>query len=676
MKPHRLYIIMCILSLLSFAGCRDEEAVQSAESKRTITVNLGIAMSRVVLDDTDLGDDSQPTDMKVWIFNQDNTVKVDYYEISNPIFSGSDALGELVNTYERIIELENEVTALNFYVVLNSGNAQGLSPFLDENSMPDQIKAAFFTGLQNVTADNEVPAYGCEENFDVSDHKNSYSVPTINVTRSVGKLELFFTRESENTPLTINSVSITHEPNIGYLKEPEEGEMIGDANHPIEYSERTSEIFSTSTAITTVLTAEEEETTGNFSAYEDDVTKMQHLFSTYLLENPNGGTWTETGDPDYVYPPKDDAEDDRYKLTVSYNVDNKDKKQIIYLPAIERNVWNKIFVRVKGGTLQIQYKVFPWYLVGSEVGYIPEPMYTNPFSGNEDKTNQYILLPLEKYGTYKNTNDLFNHLYENPELGDNEARLCILTRPTYNLDEHTDLKAGSAGAQYYFMLTGPKGATWEAHLTNTDDFAFSTSDDNAFALNEDEFGNENVRMVTHGIARDKPYIIQINAKHLYTGYKEGMSGYTSEKGFDNNGYNSITSDWEKYFGDDYLTDWGRARWEAEEVVDTYFYITVKLKDGQDYVLTINPSYEDDRYTIEADNEYFPFKEKRRFAGTDTHIWIRHLRAQYNWRNLEYLARDLKEDIKDDNGIVQDYNRAYWWTVNPYWNPEHDENVWK
>ena len=143
MKPHRLYIIMCILSLLSFAGCRDEEAVQSAESKRTITVNLGIAMSRVVLDDTDLGDDSQPTDMKVWIFNQDNTVKVDYYEISNPIFSGSDALGELVNTYERIIELENEVTALNFYVVLNSGNAQGLSPFLDENSMPDQIKAAF-----------------------------------------------------------------------------------------------------------------------------------------------------------------------------------------------------------------------------------------------------------------------------------------------------------------------------------------------------------------------------------------------------------------------------------------------------------------------------------------------------------------------------------------------------
>ena len=160
-------------------------------------------MSRVVLDDTDLGDDSQPTDMKVWIFNQDNTVKVDYYEINNPIFSGSDALGELVNTYERIIELENEVTALNFYVVLNSGNAQGLSPFLDENSMPDQIKAAFFTGLQNVTADNEVPAYGCEENFDVSDHKNSYSVPTINVTRAVGKLEVLFTKESEDSYLKI-----------------------------------------------------------------------------------------------------------------------------------------------------------------------------------------------------------------------------------------------------------------------------------------------------------------------------------------------------------------------------------------------------------------------------------------------------------------------------------------
>ena len=65
--------------------------------------------------------------MKVWIFNQDNTELVDYYEIENPTFSGSDALGELVNTHERIFELDNSITELNFYVVLNSVSGTGIN---------------------------------------------------------------------------------------------------------------------------------------------------------------------------------------------------------------------------------------------------------------------------------------------------------------------------------------------------------------------------------------------------------------------------------------------------------------------------------------------------------------------------------------------------------------------
>lgn len=364
MKPHRLYIIMCIFSLLSFAGCRDEESVQSAESKRTITVNLGIAMSRVVLDDTDLGDDSQPTDMKVWIFNQDNTVKVDYYEISNPIFSGSDALGELVNTYERIIELENEVTALNFYVVLNSGNAQGLSPFLDENSMPDQIKAAFFTGLQNVTADNEVPAYGCEENFDVSDHKNSYSVPTINVTRTVGKLEVLFTKESEDSYLKINKVEITQGiPTKGYLAE------VSD-NDDRSYDEGSIMLFESEQeeeGVIDVFLPQSEANYGDFSLHAD---KFQSLTQGYLLENPNGKEWNDEKH-DWTYPNVPDGETYCYVLQIDYQTleGENPKSKNIYLPIIERNTWNKIFVRVKREEIDMEFELLvePWHEIDIEV---------------------------------------------------------------------------------------------------------------------------------------------------------------------------------------------------------------------------------------------------------------------------------------------------------------------
>lgn len=666
-----------LIVLLAFASCRDEENVLPAGEERTITLDLGIAMTRATDDKTDAGDNSCPDNLMLWIFDNTNSgtpQRLFYENLTDGLrFSLTDIEGKLVQTIERVINVAGEVTSLCFYIVMNT---QGLTTTLDENSTPQAIEAATFS-RQDWKGDNKVPIYG-SANLDVSRHKSEYSL-SIDTERAVGKLELFFTKENKNSYLAINSVSITHEPDKGYLKKPD--------TYDLTYSEN-STIFSTSTSIHAVLTEEEEPTTGNFSKYEDDDTKMQSLFSTYLLENPNGGTWTEVGNNNaYTYPNDPESPSNvteantRYKMTVTYQTlkDGAKKMQVIYLPAIERNVWNKVFARVKeDGTLTIQYKVLPWNLVESKKGYMPTPMYTNPFSGSDDKTNQYILLPLEKYSNKHNTTDiLFNFLYENPEEGDNEARLCILTRPTYdNANTHNDLKTGSAGARYYFMLTGPEGATWEAHLTNTEDFAFSTSVSHDFDENDDVLGNDSVRMATHGIAREKPYIIQIIANHLYTGYKEGMSGYTSEEGFDSNGYDKITSNWEIYFSDTYLTDWGRAHWEAQEVVDTYFYITVKLKDGQDYVLTINPSYADERYEIKSESKYFPFKEKRRFAGTDTHIWIRQVRARYDWPNLEYLARDLQTDIKDENGNVKDYNRAYWWTVNPYWNPGHDESVWK
>ena len=360
-------------------------------------------------------------------------------------------------------------------------------------------------------------------------------------------------------------------------------------------------------------------------------------------------------------------------LSVSHDVLKKchnKEESLAFRRALNTNIYD-IITRLKNYEYEFSsYRIF----------LIWEPKYRIIMSERlDDKIvnhliSRYILLPLEKYrierndngsikNDYSNTQKLFNHLYENPEVGDNEARLCIITRPTYDdkidNNEHWALKTGSAGARYYFMLTGPEGATWTAHLTNYDDFDFSNSKTDDFAANTDDYGNDDVRMVTHGIARDKPYIIQIIAKKLYTGYQPGMSGETTEKNFNEDGYDQFKKkskdEWKTYFDDGYLTDWGEGKWNAEEVVDTYFYITVKLKDGQDYVLKINPSYENPEYNINAGTNDFPFQKKRRYAGTDTHIWIRQIRAQHGIEFLEELA-------ENESGI--------WWKDNQYWNPNH------
>lgn len=677
MKPHRQYIIMCILSLLFLAGCRDEEPVQSAESKRTITVNLGIAMSRVALDDTDLGDDSQPTDMKVWIFNHkedgsDEKLDYAYLQDENELFfSGSDALGELVNTIERIIEVGDDVNELHVYIVMNN---QGLTQELTDASTPNDIKTATFTN-QKWTEDNKVPIYGFGS-LPITEYKKSYSLD-IKATRAVGKLELFFTKENENSELMIKKVTLTKLPDKGYLVKPE--------TYSLNYSDDPRTLFESEeekgTEITAVLT-ETDASLGDFSQYQDDASKLQSLMSAYLLENPDGGKWAGTeddGNLDYTYPENlTNVTDNRYVMTVNYSIGGTDKMQVVYLPAIERNVWNKIFARVKGGTLQIQYKAMPWETVVTSIGYAPQPVFPDEegktvFDSDDryESEDYYVLLPKKEYDG-KDTRSLMDELYTEAKSGDPEAVLCYVCRPGYvdnsKVDNLTYLKDGSGGARFYFMLTGPEGATWEAHLNDPEgNFAFSTTfEDSEFEDNADGYP-VGVYKVTHGIARLKPYVIQIIATHNYTGTTDNpkQEGTESEVKYPEITTPAGNQEWgdKTYFGNNYLTTWGEKQWNDKNVISAEFYITVKLTDGTEYELDINPSY--NGYNQKAfSDEGFYYKDNRRYAGTDTRIWIRQLRAQYNGNhgieNYVDMAKHVDERSEDE-----------WWRVNPYWNTDNE-----
>lgn len=325
---------------------------------------------------------------------------------------------------------------------------------------------------------------------------------------------------------------------------------------------------------------------------------------------------------------------------------------------IVRNHIYRYTVNVEQGKLTVECKVMPWQLVTSSIGWMPQPASTteNPFASEDSYQefldgNNYILLPRQSYdgSNRKGTRKLLSSLYTDPKSGDIEGCLDILYRPAYDEKDSSrktfkdDL--GSAGARFFFVFTGPEGATWEAHLTNTADFGFSTSSESVFNTSNSEWKSEgDVRMVTHGRARSKPYVIQVIALNNYTG--------TDKEG--NVNPDDLPKDHKPLFEDDaYLTPWGKDKWYGHKVVDTEFYITVKLKDGTEYELTINPSYDGNKDFEDGD---FYYKERRRFAGTDTRVWIRQVRAQYGIKNYEELAKDISPTDPSFE----------WWRVNPYW----------
>ena len=415
----------------------------------------------------------------------------------------------------------------------------------------------------------------------------------IKATRAVGKLELFFTRENANSSLTINSIKLEHIPDKGYLVAPTSYALTYESSIDLLPEERGIDIDA-------VLTTDQASTTGNFSEiYEQDNTTFQRLEleQSYLLENPNGDTWTEIAENhDYVYPEENNITDTdtRYMMTVNYTLGSASAvDKVVYLPKIVRNEWNKIFVRVKDDGFAIALNVLPWEEVEeSDIGW----------NGNTPVGSNAPLV------AWRLLSGKIEPDHENAKNGDAEAKYCYVLNPRYTSDDdHIELEEHSAYAGFYFRLNEPEGAVWKAHLSNPDYFAFGTGTYNIDGDDEHER-----RCVSTGRARDEAYQIQIYAKHPWT---EG-------------------------------TDFGgnvNAEFTGLKEVKTEFWITITLVDGTEYELVINPndSYVDETY----------YYNNRRFAGTDTRITIWQLRA------LKGYAYDDLMDYYINNGDITNP----WWT---------------
>lgn len=397
----------------------------------------------------------------------------------------------------------------------------------------------------------------------------------IDLLRAVAKVEVKLQDNTDTQGFTLTGVTISTANTQGYCL-------------PAGYA---------AVSNTKELDREDGNTNYTFHPYPNSATVTDLAFTG------DNGTYT-------LYLPEYDNGTTPATLTVT--VTDEDKKQETYTlefkdyeggkpttgdayDIVRNHLYRYTITKIDNGQLTVQHKVMPWNKVSTSWG-----------AG----AYQCQLLP-EGY-TLGNTS----------EMGDIESRLCILYRPSYadnNADAddpkyHAELKTGSAGARYEFTLTAPEGAVWTAHLTNTDVFSFSQSTE------------DGKKMVSTGIARKDPYLLQINVN--------SSKAWTEGTSFDN------------------LAGWGQ-QMEADHDIDaisTYFYITVSVDGGHEEELVINPA----NALQEGEPTYY--KEGRRYAGTDTRIWIRQVPVQSGWSYDDLAAHSAPTD---ESGY-------YWWRVNPYW----------
>ena len=452
MKAYQsIYLIVCIFGLLFTSGCKEDEAPQALEERRTITIDLGIAMSRAPEDETA----DKPTDIQLWVFDQTGE-KVFYKDLNETSLSVSNGF---ITIAGQEIPIKANVKDLHFHVVLNSQHAT-FTPTLDENTSESSIQGATFTSLHTNLTDNQVPMYGyaVKENISLN---NRYAI-SIDAKRAVGKLELYFTKTSADAYLKINSIKLKQVPNKGYLA-PQTSESTNINYDGYEDSFWTN---SDNSSITSYL-PETDAAIGDFSKHETNFEQLA-LPNPYLLENLNGDTWTTAEGKDDVYPDNITDPNTRYKLIVDYQTSatsTTTQTKEIYLPRFERNNLYKIFARVKDDGVSFALQSMPWE--------------------KEEWT-------VEWSNAYDFDFDVSKELIQNEE----EYYYPIVHTATNDPMDENDIVIT-------FQLKSPAGTRWVASMDNGQDFFFCEPNSNNPSIDD--------HYVPGGYAGDKKVTIRIKA---------------------------------------------------------------------------------------------------------------------------------------------------------------------
>ena len=482
MKTTSLHIAFAaLLSLLLLASCsrNDEVAVaEGEEGKVQVTFTLKLdnessasrAMSRAE-DNTwgdeyndDLGNDydNRINDLQVVIY-EGNTFKC---KVTNLSFYKN----EEKNKYTYLGSISETLTANTVYKIMVFANCANITSETD-------LSALSYTYSENM----DIPMWGVITQTLSLEPGSRQELDDISLLRAFAKVEVSMNVEG----YTLQSVSIDNSNKQGYCL-PKDYTLVGN---------------------TTDLDREEATDITTFNPYKDSE-KIEDR--TFTNEN---GTY-------YIYLPEYNNSTNAAKIqvTVKNNTTNEEKPYDLEFKdyvngaptgdpydIVRNHIYRYTITGVNDGELTFEYRVLLWDEVESQIGWNGvindrgnAPMAAWP-SANFNEP-----LKVDKYG-------FADPDFKNAKEGDKEATFCYVLYPRYADENHTTLENHSSFAAFYFRLQEPKGAIWEAHLSNDEYFTLNT--EGKHDSNGDN--KEDSKCAVRGIAREKPYQIQIGAKYSW-----------------------------------------------------------------------------------------------------------------------------------------------------------------
>lgn len=573
MKTTSLHIAFAaLLSLLLLASCSRNGEVAVAEGEEgkvyvtlTLSINGEEVGSRATWNseqDTDeegVGWENKIDDLQILIYDENDT----YVGTVEDLFtSNSQYVGTLNGT--------NWQSGTYKFVVLAN--------FTTNNT--DLADLASITYNQNA---EYIPMWGVLKSYFNFAAGERTDIGSIDLLRAMAKVEVSFSDDFPTDEYTIGDITLSPYNTQGYCV-------------PAGYASV--------------------ETTG---ALDREEAGAAYSFNPLTSVSTSSLTFTEENGKYYIYLPEyENTETNAAKIKVTVNgetyelefkdYENGAPKEGTQYDIVRNHIYRYTITGVNDGKLTFEYKVLLWEEVESAIGWNPEI---------KDGGNAPVAAwPSSFKNGYADPN------FEYAEYGDQEAVFCYLLAPRYTNSKHESLEYNCAYAGFYFRLTEPEGAIWEAYLTNTEDFKLNESGEH----DSDGDGNTDSYCAVRGRARQKPYQIQVTVQD---GHSWTEPRYEGDNQF-----------W------DNLSSWGKDIEESGYCKNIYtdLYIRISIDDGHTWNwLDIN---KEDDYIKSS------YWGKRRFAGGDKFIRIWQLKALEDVLHLGTIIKRLDTD----------------WGIKDFWNP--------
>lgn len=249
---------------------------------------------------------------------------------------------------------------VNFYMVANEGamSTPGVSKPFTQNTTEQELKDYTFTQLEGPVSSKGLPMY--HQSSVTLNKAGSTSVPTFNLQRPIGKLEVFAAKPvNEMSELKITGLTLlesgTRARNYLMPQTPDVLKGITSISGDFQIPVKADVVIGN-------MKDDNKKEPGNFTAFQQS--------PAYLFENPWGSaSWNTQGD------------EKGNVLQIDYAYAGDARTGLVYLPPIERNNYYTIYCLFHNeGKITVSCQVLPWNLTKYDDIVFDYPTYSNPIT--------------------------------------------------------------------------------------------------------------------------------------------------------------------------------------------------------------------------------------------------------------------------------------------------------